>query len=156
MTERPAPPRGKVLVVEDEAYVRESLVAVLKSRGFEVLAASSVDEAASTLARTALDVVLSDLRMPGADGLDLVRRFQEESPDLPVVILTGHATVASAVACLRAGARDYVMKPVEPDALAAVGMDAQQLARPGAEEAEARDLLAAGDALEQESRYRRP
>ncbi|HJS74834.1 MAG TPA: sigma-54 dependent transcriptional regulator [Vicinamibacteria bacterium] len=132
MTERAPHPRGRVLVVEDETYVRESLVAVLRSRGFEVLAAASVEEASSVLARTPLDVVLSDLRMPGADGLDLVRRFQEESPDLPVVILTGHATVASAVACLRAGARDYVMKPVEPDALEVVierAMSSRELAR---------------------------
>ena len=117
MTERGSPHRGRVLVVEDEAYVRESLVAILSSRGFDVLAAASVDEAAAALARSPVDVVLSDLRMPGADGLDLVRRFQSESPDLPVVILTGHGTVPSAVACLRAGASDYILKPVEPDAL---------------------------------------
>jgi two-component system response regulator AtoC len=132
MTDRAPQPRGRVLVVEDEAYVRESLVAILSSRGFEVLPAASVDEASSVLARTPLDVVLSDLRMPGADGLDLVRRFRKESPDLPVVILTGHATVASAVACLREGARDYVLKPVEPDALELVierAMSSRELAR---------------------------
>jgi two-component system response regulator AtoC len=106
-----------VLVVEDESYVRDSLVAILSSRGFDVLAAASVEEAAAILARSPLEVVLSDLRMPGADGLDLLRRFQKESPDLPVVILTGHGTVPSAVACLRAGASDYILKPVEPDAL---------------------------------------
>ncbi|HEY7700229.1 MAG TPA: sigma 54-interacting transcriptional regulator, partial [Vicinamibacteria bacterium] len=120
MTKSPAPHRGRVLVVEDEAYVRDSLVAILSSRGFDVLAAASVEEAAAVLARSPLDVVLSDLRMPGADGLDLLRRFQSESPDLPVVILTGHGTVPSAVACLRAGASDYILKPVEPDALEVV------------------------------------
>ena len=112
--------RGRVLVVEDEAYVRDSLVAILSARGFETVAAGSVEEAAAVLGRTPLDVVLSDLRMPGADGLDLLKRFQVESPDLPVVILTGHGTVPSAVACLRAGASDYILKPVEPDALEVV------------------------------------
>jgi two-component system, NtrC family, response regulator AtoC len=120
MTDKAIAHRGRVLVVEDEAYVRESLVAILTSRGFHVLPAASVDEAAAALARSPLDVVLSDLRMPGADGLDLVRRFQAESPDLPVVILTGHGTVPSAVACLRAGASDYILKPVEPESLEVV------------------------------------
>ncbi|HXV60113.1 MAG TPA: sigma-54 dependent transcriptional regulator [Vicinamibacteria bacterium] len=112
--------RGRVLVVEDEAYVRESLVAILNKRGFEAEPAGSVAEAADILARSPVDVVLSDLRMPEADGLELVRRFQVDYPELPVVILTGHGTVASAVACLRAGASDYVLKPVEPEALEVV------------------------------------
>jgi two-component system response regulator AtoC len=120
MMEKGKTRRGRVLVVEDEAYVRDSLVAILSARGFETVAAGSVEEAAAVLGRTPLDVVLSDLRMPGADGLDLLKRFQVESPDLPVVILTGHGTVPSAVACLRAGASDYILKPVEPDALEVV------------------------------------
>ena len=69
------------------------------------------------MARAPLDAVLSDLKMPKKDGLELVRRMQAASPDVPVLILTGHGTVASAVECLRAGATDYILKPVEPDAL---------------------------------------
>ncbi len=61
--------------------------------------------------------MLTDLRMPGADGLELVRRMQTAAPDVPVVILTGHGTVASAVECLKAGASDYILKPAEPEAL---------------------------------------
>jgi two-component system response regulator AtoC len=132
MMEKGKTRRGRVLVVEDEAYVRDSLVAILGARGFETVAAGSVEEAAAVLGRTPLDVVLSDLRMPGADGLDLLKRFQVESPDLPVVILTGHGTVPSAVACLRAGASDYILKPVEPDALEVVierAMSSRSLAR---------------------------
>jgi DNA-binding NtrC family response regulator len=109
--------RGRVLVVEDEAYVRDSLVEVLRSRGFDVTFAASVAEAAAGLGRNTVDVVLSDLRMPEADGLELVRRLQASSPEIPVVILTGHGTVASAVECLRAGASDYILKPAEPEAL---------------------------------------
>jgi two-component system response regulator HydG len=67
-----------------------------------------------------VDVVLSDLRMPGADGLELVRRMQSVAPDVPVVILTGHGNVASAVECLKAGASDYILKPAEPEALEVV------------------------------------
>jgi two-component system response regulator AtoC len=109
--------RGRVLVVEDEAYVRDSLVEILRARRFEVGAAGSVAEALAHLGRTPVDAVLSDLRMPGADGLELVRRMQAVAPDVPVVILTGHGNVASAVECLKAGASDYILKPAEPDAL---------------------------------------
>ncbi len=109
--------RGRVLVVEDEAYVRGSLVEILSARGWGASAAASVKDALELLSRVPVDVVLSDLRMPGEDGLQLVRRMQSTTPDVPVLILTGHGTVASAVECLRAGAIDYVLKPVEPDAL---------------------------------------
>jgi DNA-binding NtrC family response regulator len=76
-----------------------------------------VKDALELLGRAPVDVVLSDLRMPGEGGLDLVRHMKTTSPDVPVLILTGHGTVASAVECLKAGASDYVLKPVEPDAL---------------------------------------
>ena len=112
--------RGRVLVVEDETYVRESLVEILGSRRFDASAAGSVAEALAHLGRAPVDVVLSDLRMPGADGLELVRRMQTVAPDVPVVILTGHGNVASAVECLKAGASDYVLKPAEPEALEVV------------------------------------
>src|SRR5512146_3361950 len=91
--------RGRVLVVEDEAYVRDSLVEILRSRRFEAAAAGSVADALAHLGRAPVDVVLSDLRMPGADGLELVRRMQTAAPEVPVVILTGHGNVVSAVQC---------------------------------------------------------
>jgi DNA-binding NtrC family response regulator len=109
--------RGRVLVVEDEAYVRDSLVAVLRAGGFEVSAAGSVAEAVALLAKASVDVVISDLRMPEADGLVLVRKIHASSPETPVIILTGHGNVASAVECLRAGASDYILKPADPEAL---------------------------------------
>ncbi len=116
MTERAAS-RGSILVVEDEAYVRDSLVEILKARRFDARPAGSVAEAVAHLGRTPVDAVLSDLRMPGADGLELVRRMQTVAPDVPVVILTGHGNVTSAVECLKAGASDYILKPAEPEAL---------------------------------------
>jgi DNA-binding NtrC family response regulator len=109
--------RGRVLVVEDEPYVRDSLVEVLRARRFETAASASVADALTHLGRAPVDVVLSDLRMPGADGLELVRRMQTAAPEVPVVILTGHGNVASAVECLKAGASDYILKPAEPEAL---------------------------------------
>ena len=112
-----APSRECVLVVEDEAYVRDSLAETLASRGFDVTAAATVAEAHSTLARLPMDVVLSDLNMPGASGLELLRALQASSPEIPVVILTGHGTVASAVECLKAGASDFILKPAGPEGL---------------------------------------
>ncbi|MGD8895060.1 MAG: sigma-54 dependent transcriptional regulator [Acidobacteriota bacterium] len=109
--------RARVLVVEDEAYVRDSLVEILRARRFEASPAGSAAEALDHIGQAPVDVVLSDLRMPGADGLELVRRMQTSAPDVPVVILTGHGNVASAVACLKAGASDYILKPAEPEAL---------------------------------------
>ena len=110
-------PRARVLVVEDESYVRQSLLDVLRARDYEVESAASVAEALAWLARSPVDVVLTDLKMPGQDGRELVRRMQATAPDVPVVVLTGHGTIASAVECLKAGASDYLPKPADPDAL---------------------------------------
>jgi DNA-binding NtrC family response regulator len=111
------PPRGRVLVVEDEAYVRESLGELLESRGFDVNLAATVEEALKCLRRVPVDVVLTDLRMPGADGLSLLRRLRDSDEEVPVLILTGQGTIASAVECMKAGATDYILKPADPDAL---------------------------------------
>ena len=116
MTTRKAS-RGRVLVVEDEAYVRDSLVEILRARGYDVEGTGSVADALARLARAPVDVVLTDLRMPDADGLELVRRVQASTAEVPVVVLTGHGTVASAVECLKAGASEYILKPADPEAL---------------------------------------
>jgi two-component system, NtrC family, response regulator AtoC len=124
--------RGRVLVVEDEAYVRDSLVAVLRAKGFAAEPAASAAEAVALVAKAPVDLVLSDLRMPGMDGLDLLRRLQAVSPEIPVIILTGHGNVASAVECLKAGASDYVLKPADPEALEVAvqrALDARSLRR---------------------------
>jgi DNA-binding NtrC family response regulator len=124
--------RGRVLVVEDEAYVRESLVAVLRAKGFDAEPAASAAAAVALVAKAPVDLVLSDLRMPGTDGLELLRRLQSASPEIPVIILTGHGNVASAVECLKAGASDYVLKPADPEALDVAvqrALDARSLRR---------------------------
>ena len=104
-------------MVEDEAYVRDSLLEVLRARGFEVVGASGVAEAQRQLERSPVDVVLTDLKMPGLTGLDLVNRMQTSSPGVPVIVLTGHGSVAAAVECLKAGAADFILKPADPQAL---------------------------------------
>ena len=109
--------RGRVLVVEDEAYVRQSLDELLRARGFDVSLASGVDEGLASLGRTTVDVVLTDLKIPGGGGLEVVRRTHAQFAGIPVIVLTGHGTVPSAVECMRAGAADYLLKPTDPDAL---------------------------------------
>src|SRR5436190_8897683 len=92
-------PRGRVLVVEDEAYVRDSLTEILREKGYDVVASDSVGEALRVVAHAPVDVILTDFRLPGADGLELVRRVQAAAWDIPVVVLTGQGTIASAVEC---------------------------------------------------------
>jgi DNA-binding NtrC family response regulator len=108
---------GTILLVDDEKYVRDSLAAVLKRRGFEVRCAEGVDDALRQHELDGIDIVVTDLKMPGADGLELLRRFATAAPELPVIVLTGHGTVASAVECMQAGAAEYLLKPVDPEAL---------------------------------------
>lgn len=108
---------ASVLIVEDEAYVRDSLGALLRARGYSVTLADGVEAASQKLGKGPADVILTDLNMPGGGGLEVVQRAQALAPGTPVVVLTGFGTVASAVACVKAGAADYLLKPIDPDAL---------------------------------------
>lgn len=112
--------RGTVLIVDDEDYVRDSLVAALSRQRFEMRSASGVDEAQTGDILSGVDAVVTDLRMPGDDGLALLRRLAEAQAGLPVIVLTGHGTVPSAVECMRAGAFEYLLKPTPPEDLALI------------------------------------
>ena len=110
--------RGRVLVVEDEAYVRDSLVAILRARGFEVTAAGlggGGDGASRAGRRWTWCSRTCGCRGPTA--WSWCGGCRPRSPETPVIILTGHGTVASAVECLKAGASDYILKPADPEAL---------------------------------------
>jgi DNA-binding NtrC family response regulator len=108
-----------VLVVEDRPSVRKLVAAVLE-RGCEVRAAASAAEALPLLGVVPLDVVLTDVRMPGASGFDVLRAVRERSPGTVVVLMTAYATVPDAVAAMKLGAYDYVAKPIDGDELALV------------------------------------
>jgi len=103
-----------ILLVEDEPYVRESLVAVLEKAGLSTVSCGSAEEA---LLAAPCAAVLTDLRLPGLSGLDLLRKLKERDPALPVVVLTGYGTIADAVEAMRAGALDFLTKPVEPEVI---------------------------------------
>jgi DNA-binding NtrC family response regulator len=116
----PKDQRSTILVVDDEPYVLESLRRLVESDGFLCLTASSAEAAAEILRSRDADVVLTDLSMPGEDGIGLLRRSRELDPNRPVIVLTGVGTVASAVSAMKEGAADFLQKPVEPGALLAL------------------------------------
>jgi len=104
----------RVLIVEDEAYVAESLVALLSRRGFF---ATAVGTGEAALEQPPSDVVIADLKLPGMSGVELLRTLKERDRSLPVLLLTGHGTIRDAVEAMRAGAHDFLTKPVEPDVI---------------------------------------
>jgi DNA-binding NtrC family response regulator len=104
--------RGTILIAEDEAAVRESLAEVLRDEGYQATTAADGGAALATLDTQDFDLVLTDLRMPGADGLAVLRRAREVSPQTLVLLMTAHATVETAVEALQRGAQDYLLKPL--------------------------------------------
>jgi DNA-binding NtrC family response regulator len=118
---RPAPPHsagpaarpGFVLVVDDEPLLLRALARILAPDGHRVVLAETPAEAEGALGDPALDVVLLDLRLRGANGLDLLDWIKRERPEVEVVVMTGHATIESAVGCMRQGAFDYLAKPFD-------------------------------------------
>jgi two-component system response regulator FlrC len=108
----------RILVVDDEPQMALAMERVLSRQGHEVDRVPSGDDALRALARVPYGVVVTDLRMPGLDGHELVRRVRTLSPSSRVVVVTAYATVESAVSCVRDGAVDYLTKPFSPEALA--------------------------------------
>jgi two-component system response regulator HydG len=104
---------GLVLLVDDELLLLRSLRRILEREGHRTLLAQSLDEAEPLLSDPGLDVALVDLRLGAASGLDLLDRIKRERPELEVVVMTGHASVESAVGSMRRGAFDYLTKPFE-------------------------------------------
>jgi DNA-binding NtrC family response regulator len=106
-----------ILVVDDEATQRTVLAGFLKKRGFDVASAGTVEEALSIARTRTVDLVLTDLKMPGAGGMELLDGVREVNPEVPVVLMTAFGTVASAVEAIKRGAADYLTKPIDLDEL---------------------------------------
>jgi two-component system, NtrC family, response regulator AtoC len=106
-----------VLIVDDEVNIRRVLAAMLKREGYEVTTAADGEQALGVLLKTPVHVVVTDLVMPRLGGMELLRRVAAEFPDVPVIVITAHGSVDSAVAALKAGAFDYITKPFEQDEL---------------------------------------
>ncbi len=107
----------RVLLVDDEAEFVETLAQRLEVRDFEVATALSGEEALERLEDREVDVVVLDLQMPGVDGIQVLRRIKERRPLIEVIMLTGHATVETAIEGMKLGAFDFLTKPTETEEL---------------------------------------
>lgn len=107
----------RVLLVDDEREFLETLIKRLRKRNLEVGAANSGEEALQVLRETPMDVVVLDVRMPGMDGIQVLREMKRINPLTQVIMLTGHASVEVAVEGMELGAFDYLMKPANLDEL---------------------------------------
>ena len=113
-------PPARILVVDDDPDVAQVIAHMAEELGHATAVAGSVDEALGRLAQASFDVVLTDLSMPGRDGLDLLQHVQAESPEIPVVIITGMGAIDTAMAAIKGGAYDYVAKPAQLEMLGAI------------------------------------
>src|SRR5210317_59642 len=102
----------KVLTVDDDEFVREILVAYLEDSGYEVLQAENGLLGLETFRRENPDLVMLDLRMPEMDGLEVLSHIINESPDTPVILVSGMGTIGDAIKALKLGAWDYIAKPI--------------------------------------------
>ncbi|MCX7604350.1 MAG: sigma-54 dependent transcriptional regulator [Bryobacteraceae bacterium] len=106
-----------ILIVDDDIVVRDSLGKWFESEGFEVSIAPGAAAALEMLAGRRFDLALVDIKMPGVDGIELQAKLREIDPSMPVIIMTGFASVETAVKALKNGAYDYITKPFDPDEL---------------------------------------
>lgn len=139
---------NKILIVEDDNELREALCDTLELAGFDFLAAEDAERALALLQENQVDMVVSDVNMPGMDGHELLEKIRAGYPALPVMLITAFGQVNKAVEAIKAGAVDYLMKPFDSDALIsavrrfAVGeTTSQEVEQPIAEEASSKQLL---------------
>jgi DNA-binding NtrC family response regulator len=106
-----------LLVVDDDAAMRQMLASLFRERGFRVAEAASADQALEKLRESEYGVVLSDIKMPGKTGIEMVGELRRVRPETPVILMTAFGSIDSAVQAMRAGAYDYITKPFEPEAV---------------------------------------
>jgi len=106
-----------ILIIDDEPGLRQSLAMILQRQGYLVTTAAQAEEARHLLLAGPFDLAIVDLRMPAVDGLTLLDEIHDRYPEMPVFILTAYASLKSAIEAMRRGARDYLLKPVEPEVL---------------------------------------
>ncbi len=137
------PDKGKVYVIDDDKAVRESLHFLLDSAGFEVFLFESAVRFLDALPRLAFGCVVSDVRMPEIDGIELLKRIKGGHSGFPVLIMTGHGDVPLAVEAMKLGAIDFLEKPFEDDRLIAMIEAAIRQAEPAAKsEAVTQEIVA--------------
>src|SRR5258705_307339 len=126
------PEPAQILLVEDDANLAANLSQVLEDEGVVVTHAARGDEGLTLATQRPFDVVLTDLRLPGLGGLELVRQLHSRIPRLPVVLMTAHGSIETAIEATKLGAYDYLQKPFEMLALISImhrAVDAGRLIR---------------------------
>lgn len=103
-----------ILIIDDETNLRHTLALILQREGYSVTTAGSATEAIQALQAGAFDLAFLDLKMPDIDGIQVLPDIRQLYPEMPVLILTAHATLDSAIEAVRQGARDYLLKPIDP------------------------------------------
>ena len=106
-----------ILIVEDDITFSLMLTTWLGKKGFVVRSSSSVSDAKRRLGEEAFDLVISDLRLPDSDGIDLLKWLKNTHPSLPLIMMTSYAEIQTAVQAMKLGAADYIAKPLNPDEL---------------------------------------
>ena len=110
----------RILLIDDEELVLESTELFLKYEGFDVVSVSSGEKALAILKKRSFDIIVTDLAMPGMTGLELLDKLKNKLPDLAVIVMTGFASVKTAVKAIKMGAYDYIEKPFDPKSLLAI------------------------------------
>lgn len=135
---------GRVLIVDDEDNIRLGLRAVLSKSDHTVKDAASAEEALIVLESFALEVVVLDIRMPGASGIELLTTIRARWPHLSVIMLTGQGSLESAMSAVKAGAHDYLLKPAQPDEIRQAVAAALNASRRNREQAQLLESMRVG------------
>jgi two-component system, NtrC family, response regulator PilR len=107
----------RLLIIDDEKSILDLLTAVFKKEGYSVKTAFSAPRALDLLERESFDLVITDIKMPGMSGMDVLARVKERTPDMPVILITAFGSISQAVEALKAGALDYIVKPFDIEEL---------------------------------------
>ncbi|MCA9556668.1 MAG: response regulator, partial [Myxococcales bacterium] len=119
MAEGPDRIGQRIVVVDDERNIRRTLSMVLEGEGYEVETFESAEEFIPRLPQGRIDVLLLDVRLPGIDGIELLQKVKDEQPNLPVLMISGHASIEDAVKAMAIGAVDFMEKPLSRETVLA-------------------------------------
>lgn len=108
---------GRILIIDDDLSLRQTMARILQQAGFEVITAGNAAEGLVLLSQQTLDLVYMDIRMPDMNGLEALRAVRAGQPDLPVILFTAQPDLSSALEALRNGATDYLLKPLKPETI---------------------------------------
>src|SRR5258708_21703546 len=122
-------PRGRILIIDDEANARAALSEILQEEGYATETAADGFKGLGKLEEFQPDVVLTDLKMPGLDGIAFMEKARAAIPGAVFVVMTAFGTISSAVEAVKKGAENYLTKPLDPEALTAVGDPAMEKSR---------------------------